>query len=365
MIGLILLLYLLFITWLIFSKPKSVEKGSEKLTVSIVIAYRNEEHNLDRLLSNLKQQEFPLENLELILVNDHSSDDSFNLANTLSVDFPFSFTNISLKENKGKKAAISKAIESAKNDIVLCTDADCWMSPNWVSEMTDTFESDKTQMTLGPVKLNAENGTWFQQIQAFEFSSLMAVTSFTANRNRAIISNGANYAFRRKAFLESDKFEGNEKVATGDDVFLLHAFKDKFGKEAILFVNEVGALVETTSNKDVIPFMNQRIRWASKSKNYKDYDTLKFGILITAVNLVVLAVFIGFLIRFNSFTFFFGVFCFKWILDLMLIQKLPHWLRTNSIVKWSFLLSIVYPFYSVGIALVSLFYRPDWKGRKI
>jgi hypothetical protein len=78
----------------------------------------------------------------------------------------------------------------------------------------------------------------------------------------------------------------------------------------------------------------------------------------------VLVAFVGFLLQYNSFSFFVGVFCFKWILDLILVQQVPHWLRGNSIVKWSFILSIFYPGYSVGIALLSLFLSPQWKGRK-
>jgi len=66
-----------------------------------------------------------------------------------------------------------------------------------------------------------------------------------------------------------------------------------------------------------------------------------------------------------SLKFLIGCFMFKWVLDLLLVQQLPFFLRPLSMVKWTFILSILYPLYSVGIALLSLFYRPQWKGRKI
>ena len=365
MIGFILLVYAVFIVWMILGKVKPTNKLSEKMhSVSIVIPYRNEENNVMQLLTLLARQKYASENLELILVNDHSTDKGFTLIDSEIDKLPFKVHHLSLGIEYGKKAAVKVGVETAKNDVIICTDADCAMGENWIFEMQSVFEGEKVQMALGPVMLHSKKPTWFQKLQTFEFASIMAVTRYTADRKRPILSNGANIAFRRELFFASANYEGNEDVASGDDIFLLHAFKRKFGNEGIRFVANEEALVQTEAISDFRSFFKQRIRWAAKSKKYKDYDTIKFGLVISLANVAVLVAFVGFLLQHNSFSFFVGVFCFKWILDLILVQQVPHWLRGNSIVKWSFILSIFYPVYSVGIALLSLFLSPQWKGRK-
>lgn len=366
MIGFIMLIYAIFIAWLILGK-KTLRENSDnaELSVSVIVPYRNEQNNLKQLLEGLSKQNYNQDKLEIILVNDHSTDDSYEIAENALVDFPFQCKHLSQTKNSGKKSAIKLGIKNSEHEIILCTDADCTMEENWVKQMQTAFHSEQVHMALGPLLLESDGTSWFQKLQAFEFSALMALTWHTTRRSKPILSNGANVAFRKELFASSKGYEGNQELASGDDIFLLHAFKREFGRKGIVFVADEKALVKTKSTSGLKPFINQRIRWASKSKKYKDYDTIIFGLVITAANLAILTAFVGFLFQLNSLSYLLGAFCFKWILDLLLVQQLPHWLRVNSIVKWSFILSLFYPSYSVGIALLSLFYRPEWKGRKI
>tara|TARA_B110000503_G_C7146934_1_gene413442 strand:- start:469 stop:1569 length:1101 start_codon:yes stop_codon:yes gene_type:complete len=366
MIGFIFLLYAIVVGWLILAK-KPLQEDSVRNhlgSVSLIVAYRNERYNLERLIKYIESQTITENQLELILVNDHSTDGSFELVQQVVKDSKLVAQHVNLEGEVGKKAAISLGVQQARYSLIVCTDADCELQTNWLETMIQPFDKPEIKMVLGAVRLNGAEG-WFQKLQEIEFSSLMSMTMLTCRRKRAIISNGANYAFRKAAFKESDAYANNSTVNTGDDVFLLHSFKRKFGKDCILFLENENSVVSTTTKDSFSSFFEQRIRWASKSRNYKDLDTLKIGSIIFLANLAVLWALVGLILQLYSLQFFLGCFLFKWVLDLLLMQQLPFFLRPKSIVKWTFLLSILYPFYSVGIALVSLFHRPQWKGRKI
>jgi len=366
MIGFIFLVYAIMMGWLVLVKKpeQEVAMNAEHEPVSLVIVYRDEKYNLERLIKGLESQSINKAKLEIILINDHSTDGSFVLIEKLIKHSSLTIRHINLEGELGKKAGISLGVRQASNDLILCTDADCDLPPNWINSMIQPFGKKEVKMVLGAVRLSGAKG-WFQTLQKVEFSTLMAITLLTCRRERAILSNGANYAFRKAAFEESGAYANNLSVNTGDDVFLLHALKRKFGKTCVVFSEKESSVVSTPAKTNYASFFNQRIRWASKSKNYKDLDTIKIGTIIFAVNLTMLWVFVGALLQLYSLQFFIGCFLFKWVLDLFLMQQLPLFLRPTSIVKGTFVLSILYPFYSVGIALLSLFYRPQWKGRKI
>ena len=366
MIGFIFLLYAIMMGWLILAKKpeREVAINAAQEPVSLIVVYRNEKNNLERLIKGVESQSIDKAKLELILVNDHSTDGSFELIQELVKLSSLTLRHLYLEGEFGKKAGVCLGVQQASHELILCTDADCDLPPNWAITMIRPFVNKEIQMVLGAVRLSGSSG-WFKKLQKIEFSTLMAITLLTCRRERAILSNGANYAFRKGAFEESKAYPNNLKINTGDDVFLLHALKRKFDKSCVVFLEKESSVVDTPAKTSYTSFFEQRIRWASKSKNYKDRDTVKLGTIIFAANLSILWVFTGTLLQLYSLKFLIGCFMFKWVLDLLLVQQLPFFLRPLSMVKWTFILSILYPLYSVGIALLSLFYRPQWKGRKI
>ena len=119
------------------------------------------------------------------------------------------------------------------------------------------------------------------------------------------------------------------------------------------------AIVNAQSVSTFTDFINQRVRWAAKSKSYSDKESLFIGFLVFAINLLLLV----YLIK-GDYGLFLVLFGFKFILDLIFISFSPKWISKKNLFINSIILSIVYPIYSIGIALLSLLYQPYWKGRK-
>jgi len=235
---------------------------SERPSISIVIAIRNEEKNLELLLKGLKNQNYPADKFEVILVNDHSTDESelvfMNFKNENQHDH-FKWLNAD-NETFGKKKAIEKGITEASGQFLLFTDGDCLMSETWISNMLVCQQNTTASMVCGPVLLT--HHSWLERYQAIEFSSLIAVAASSIAMKKPTLCNAANFLVEAKALKEAQALRKDENLAGGDDVFLLHSLK-KAGK-TIAFCRLEGAEIETLPLANWDEFKAQRLRWASK-----------------------------------------------------------------------------------------------------
>ena len=229
----ILFIYVLLILGYVIGwvKTKEISQEISCPKVSIIIAIRNEEECIVRLLKDLKSQIYTKDKLEVILVNDHSTDNTLSLLEESDLD---NFQIINMKEGEfGKKNAISMAVSLASGDIILASDADCIFTDHWVQKMASYFINDDVKLVSGPVSFKKQKGV-FQSLQALEFTSLIGTGAGAIGVNDPIFCNGANMAYRKEGFLEVNNFE-DDKLVSGDDVFLLHRIKKRYSS-SIVFV---------------------------------------------------------------------------------------------------------------------------------
>ena len=330
---------------------RKFEKGWDELTsftaqykegVSVVVAARDEAENIAALLSDLSQQTH--EKLEVIVVDDHSLDDTINIVE--------SFPNVILLQasQEGKKAAIAEAVEIAKYSIILTTDADCRLGPSWVEKMTAPFKNKQVELVIGPVAFHKEVGG-FEKAQSLEFMSLIVSGAGAIGAQQAFMCNGANLAFRKVNYAAIDT-----DIASGDDVFLLHHAK-KNGSE-IVFVKEQEAIVFTFPKEDFKSLLQQRKRWAAKSSEYQDKDAKFISWIVFFSNLfLLLLLFTGTCIEVII------AFVFKAIIDYSILKKAVVFFQKEDIFRYFYPLQILYPFYIVYIAVASQIGSFEWKGR--
>ena len=356
----ILILYVFLIIRYAFgwSKLKSLSLENFSQKVSVIIALRNEENEIARLLTNLQSQIYPTDKLEFILVNDHSTDNTFallekyNLANLQILNMP--------EGESGKKNAISRAVSIASGDIILASDADCSFSPNWVRTMCSYFVNDDVKLVSGPVAFNKQNGV-FQNLQTLEFASLIGSSAGAIGIKNAILCNGANMAYRKDVFLEVNSFK-KESTVSGDDVFLLHSIKEKH-LNSISFAKDKNAIVNTDSTQTFSDFINQRKRWTAKSSSYKDISSIYVSYLVLFTNLSFIFLFV--MLFFDGF--FFQLFAFfylvKFIVELFLLYPTLKFLNRTDLIKWILPFELFYSFYIILIIILSFTKKFEWKGR--
>ena len=359
-IALIILLYALQISKYRIGwdriRPVSQQVFTPK--VSVIIAMRNEEKEVIRLIACLKKQIYPTDNLEFVLVNDHSSDatldllEKSNLHNLQIVNMP--------DGQFGKKNAIAKAVQIAKGEIILSSDADCSFTPNWVRAMVSYFSNANVMLVSGPVSFQKQNGI-FQSLQALEFTSLIGSGAGAIGMGNAIFCNGANMAYRKSIFLEVNDFATDQAVS-GDDVFLLHRVKEKYPK-SIAFAKNENTIVTTYGTQSIKGFIDQRKRWTAKSSGYKDGASIYTSLLVLFTNVVgvlLIGLFLFDTYYLNYFIYYFSV---KFLVDLYLLLPVISFFKRKDLIKWILPFEIFYSFYIVLIVILSFTNTFEWKGR--
>ncbi|MGQ1890182.1 glycosyltransferase [Thermophagus sp. OGC60D27] len=336
------------------------EDGQQKRNVfiSVIIPYRDEAVNFEPLMSSLATQRMA-HPFEVIMVDDGSADEGPRLLEKMRPQYPW--LHLYRSDGVGKKEALRYGIHRAAGELMVTTDADCKLGSDWLHTIAGFYQAEKPDMIVMPVEFVEGVGSLgkFQQI---DYLAMQMVTAGAAGIGRPVICSGANLAFRKKSFLEASQSMRGMDYLSGDDVFLLHAFKEHNFK--ISFLKSPQVLVKTFPATSPRGFLLQRMRWGGKSKQYKDRFTL-----ITVV-VVLLANFIGALMPLAAFgnlrmLFFWGIFMvLKMLVDWILLSA-GRQLFSVRLPFFRFVsFSILYPYYILLAALGAVLVKERWKRRK-
>lgn len=234
-------------------------------SVSLLIPFRNEMGNLPNLLSQLKNLTYP--KLEIILIDDESEDGSANYVRDTILDT--SAIQLLHTEYPGKKPALEMGVARAKNELILCSDADCVFPRRWVEEMVLPFEDPAVQLVAGPVEVVAAGNKLLTKFQAIDWSSILLLTNYFFRVGRPLMCSGANLAYRKKAFDHVQGYSGNMEISSGDDEYLLKKISTTFGPESCVYVTRPSSLVLTKPEENWVSLINQRARWAGKWRSHQ------------------------------------------------------------------------------------------------
>jgi cellulose synthase/poly-beta-1,6-N-acetylglucosamine synthase-like glycosyltransferase len=349
---------------------KFIEGGisSPVTRVSVVVALRNEKENLRDLIKNLKELSYPEDKLEIILVDDHSTDGSKKYLEQLISESELSyFKMVSLEEfgiPGSKKMAIETAVTISNGELIVVTDADCRSGKDWLLTIVKAYEAGGAKMLAGPVKPRAGKG-FSANFREFEFLSLAGTGAGSIGAGKPIFCNGANMAFSKSAFETVGGYSGNERYSSGDDVFLLHKIRKEFGNEAIRFVLDRRAVVITLEDDRWKSFLMQRIRWASKTRGYKDIFSISTAASVLLMNLFLLCIFIlGFIYTFYFFLFGY-LFMMKVMTDIPIMTGITGFFKRQRLMWWFLLFELIYIPYVIIAGFLSIIYSGSWKGRKV
>ena len=328
----------------LFHKDSIPSVTPPNLPINIVTAAKNEEENIDKFLSHIAFQNY--QNVELILVDDHSTDNTFSIASEYKKRYNFILYH---NNGKGKKAALRTALTLCNAPYILFTDADCYANKRWTSVMASAAQQTKADILLAPLIIKADNPkSIFQRLWQTESLAILTLTAGAAISNHPIMCNGGNMMvstdFRRQADAHL-----KDKYQSGDDIFLLqHAVMQ--GKK-IVYVKHPDTAVYTHSPKSLGALIRQRTRWAGKAVGYTDIVTIAVAAVVFLANVAILVaagLWAADVIKWYNFLILFGV---KFVADAFSV-KAPaavYGIKANwfDIV----LLSVVYPVYTVVCAV--------------
>lgn len=254
-----------------------INTGAPSPMVTVLLPVRDEETALPVCLASLAAQDYPSARVEFLVIDDHSTDRSAEIARaTAAADPRFRLLSCDAGE-EGKKAALTRGVEEARGEIIVTTDADCRHDPSWLSVLLRPF-GEGADVVAGPVVID-ERGTLFARLQAMEFLGLVGVGAGFFGIGYPRMCNAANFAYRRSCFMTAGGYAGNSGVHSGDDEFLLHDIVYRQGGRAE-FVTAPAALVRTGAQPSLRAFLQQRVRWASKGSRYEDRRFVSFLVML-------------------------------------------------------------------------------------
>ena len=245
--------------------------SADQPTVTVIVPAHNEADNLPSLLKKLAVQTYPRKLVEMILVDDRSTDDTREIIRSFVAEHP-NVRMIRIPEEEispsPKKQAILRAVTASTGEIILLTDADTLPPPDWIAEMVKMYDK-KTGLVFGyaPFRTDGRYHTHFHRMLALENFSMGAIGAATASMNYPVTSFGANFSYRRKLFVDLDGFGDSIKHLSGDDDLFLHRAK-KHSMYQIRFSAAPESIVFTNPPLNLRQFFRQRIRFASKHLAY-------------------------------------------------------------------------------------------------
>jgi cellulose synthase/poly-beta-1,6-N-acetylglucosamine synthase-like glycosyltransferase len=251
----------------------------------------------------------------------------------------------------------------ASGSLILTTDGDCRVGPDWVASVVAMYEKTGAKLISGPVTFQREK-LLTDYLQTVEFSSLIGSGASSMAMGVASMCNGANLAYQKSIFEEVEGFKGNEHIASGDDEFLMHKIATKYPKD-LYFLKSPQAIVQTVAHKNWSGFYGQRKRWASKWKHYNNPLTIALAIYVFSCNasLVILPL-LG-LLGILSWKLVGVLFILKWVPEWLFIGGVLSFLKKLTSIPFIPLVQILYPFYVTLFGLVAQKPTYLWKDRRL
>ncbi len=332
--------------------------------ISIVLSARNESETIERCLEQIIKQQFPTTHFEVIIVDDASEDDTYQIANTVLEKSSLQYQIIRESVHKGKKKNIAKAIALAKGAIIVTTDADVvFRFNNWLSTISNYFEIHKPAMLVMPIDFETESGL-LPTFQIIENIALTAITAGYVGIHKPFMCNGANLAFKKSAYELVNGYQSHLNVSSGEDMFLMEAIK-KVNPSGIHYILSRALIVKTNAQTNFKDFFNQRIRWAYKAKYNSNLLNLSAGFMVMMANLLILAFFMS-IINKSVIMPYLSIFVLsKFVFDFLLLFLASDYLGRLKYVSWMIPFQCIYWIYALVIGVCSLFIKPYWKNKKI
>ena len=281
----ILFIILLFISLIVLSiniillasfpnftqKPVST---ANYLNMSIVIAMKNEVKNLENLFSSLKTQNYPQDKFEVILSDDHSTDNSYQKAVELAQGKnKFRVIKADNKKFPGKKGALDLGITNARYPFIVITDADCIPANNWLAGYSEKF-AENYEFLFGLAPFIQTKGI-INKISRFE-NLRSTILTFALTKLRLPYSAAArNMGFKKSSYENLGGFSNTMQTISGDDDLLIREAVNQNMKIGI--VDLENSFVLSNSKTTFSEYLNQKARHTKTSMHYLPVHKLLLG----------------------------------------------------------------------------------------
>jgi poly-beta-1,6-N-acetyl-D-glucosamine synthase len=353
---------LLFLAGWLRTHAFQLSKTKPSVKISVIVPVRNEERNMPFLLTDLLKQSYPQNLFEVIVINDHSTDSTAQvLAEFCKKHSNFRFITLEGQKLSGKKTAIEEGIKISRFNLIVTTDGDCRAGKKWLESFAHYYVKNQSVLIMGPVLFN-DTGTIWNEMMQLEHLSLQGATAGSCGIQMPVMISGANMAFKKSLFSELQN-PLMKRTPSGDDMFLMMNAKLIYRK-GIAFLKSAEACIKTPAPSDFDSFWEQRKRWVSKSRFYKDPEVIFTGGVVYLTAFFLFLFFMGSIFHSEFFQAFLILIGLKSFADFLILLFVTSFFKKKYLL-WYFLpAQFLYFAYVTLAGTTGYFGAYYWKGRK-
>ncbi|HLC51308.1 MAG TPA: glycosyltransferase family 2 protein [archaeon] len=244
--------------------------------LSVVVPAYNESGRIGNLLDSLMQARYPRKKLEIIVVNDGSTDE------TASVVKKYPVKLISHGKNQGKIDALNAGVKAAKGEIVVTLDSDVEVLPHTLTMLVQKFKDKRIGAVAGSYKakkMHSKNNIFsylLEKLQSIEYSSFALIRKQQEIFGSILVVPGAIAAYRRSALQAVGYFDNDTIIEDYDMTIKLH-------KAGYKIASERSALAYVVAPQKLASLIRERMRWyrggLQVMKKHSDVFMGKLGVV--------------------------------------------------------------------------------------
>ncbi|MFQ5640129.1 MAG: glycosyltransferase [bacterium] len=339
---------------LTYPKTKSLPK------ISILVALRNEDVTLETCVNSLLRLDYPRNKIEIILINDRSTDGSAAMIEhfkEISRMVKTVHIRYCIKGLSGKANAIAQGIEHSTGELILVTDGDCCVPRGWAKAHVSYYQPQVgivSGFTLLDKKFDST--PLFGKIQSLDWVYLLSVGAGSIGMGVPLSVLGNNFSFRRCAYDQVGGYR-NMGFTIIEDFALMKTVHKKTSWK-VLYPIDKEMVVYSYPMPTFKKFYEQRKRWSAGGKEVGLYG--KLLMTISYVNHILLP--LSFLLLNNPVFSLAALVCVL-LSDFFLLSHTTGRVGRKDVLRYFPLWEIFYFFYTTLFALVLLFpTKVNWKG---
>jgi cellulose synthase/poly-beta-1,6-N-acetylglucosamine synthase-like glycosyltransferase len=254
--------------------------------VSIVVPAYNEGRYISECLATITAVDYPKEKLDIIIVDDGSTDGTLGIARS----FEGGSVRVFSKKNGGKGAALNFGIKKARGDLIATMDADSYLTKNTLLELIPYFDDPEVMAVTPAIKIRS-SGSWLKELQRVEYMMILFSRKLLSFIDSVPVTPGPFSIFRASVFEKIGPFDEHNLVEDQEIALRIqaHNFKIKSSLSAEVF---------TEPPDNMRDLLKQRVRWQRGGiRNYWHYRYMirpefgDFGMYFVPLNFVALSAF--------------------------------------------------------------------------
>jgi cellulose synthase/poly-beta-1,6-N-acetylglucosamine synthase-like glycosyltransferase len=239
-------------------------------TITIVVPLYNEGRSIYDTIVSLVELDYPADKLEVTVVDDCSTDDSYAWAQKAASEY----RNVRVLRNAfnmGKRKGINHAVRESTAEIIVSVDSDVIVFPTALRELVARFTGPEVAAVGGRVHVSNPNHNWLTKLQTIKYYfGQEHLKNLERSLDSVMCLSGCLTAYRRSVLIELEPILENRNILGipikyGEDRFLTHqivkrGYKTRMTMKAMCF---------TKAATTLRAYFNQQLRW--KRSNLVDF----------------------------------------------------------------------------------------------